>query len=406
MTMILEGVRVLDWTQFQQGPVSTMLLAELGADVIKIEERTAGDPGRGMMRVAGANLNVPHGDRNAYFEYCNRSKRGITLDLKKKEGQKIIYQLVEKSDVFVQNFIEGVAERLAVDYETLCRYNPKLIYAHSSGWGPEGPNNKEPAFDYTGLARSGIMNIVGEPDMDPQMIQGGLADQTGAIMTAFGVVSALFAREKHGIGQMVDISLLGSMTAGLLGIVLSLNLISGVPSMKSYRSKTGNPLWNHYKCKDGKWIAIACIQADKQWPSFCRALNLGDLEQDSRFKDMEARTENSEAFIAILDQAFVSRPSEEWMQRFIEEGVVHAKVNDISDLVEDPQMLANDYITEWEHPEWGKVKWTGFPINFSETPMAIRREAPAFGQHTEEILIDVLGYSWEDIIKLQDNEVI
>ncbi|MFC1822305.1 CaiB/BaiF CoA transferase family protein [Thermodesulfobacteriota bacterium] len=406
MTMILDGVRVLDWTQFQQGPVSTMLLAELGADVIKIEEPTAGDPGRGLMRVASASLEVPHGDRNAYYEYNNRSKRGITLDLKNEEGQKIVYQLVEKSDVFVQNFRQGVAERLALDYETLRQHNPKLIYAHSSGWGPEGPSKMEPAFDYTGLARSGIMYIVGEPDMDPQMIQGGVADQTGAIMTALGVVSALFAREKHGIGQKIDVSLLGSMTAGLLGLVVSLNLISGIPSMRSHRSKTGNPLWNHYKCKDDKWIAVACIQADKLWPNLCRAMGLDDLEQDPRFRDMEIRSENGEELISIFDQTFASKTSEEWMPLFIKEGVIHARLNDITDLRDDTQMLANNYITEWEHPEWGKVKWTGFPINFSETPMAIRREAPAFGQHTEEILIEVLGYSWDDIIKLKDKEVI
>ena len=406
MTMILEGIRVLDWTLFQQGPVSTMLLAELGADVIKIEERSSGDPGRGMMKVVGAILNVPEGDRNAYFEYNNRSKKGITLDLKKEKGKQILYQLVEKSDVFVQNYRQGVAERLGLDYETLRKYNPKLIYAHSTGWGPEGPDKFEPSADYTGIARSGMMYIAGEPDMPPQMIQSGVADQTGAIMTTLGVVSALFHRERHGIGQKIDVSLLGAMTAGTLGVALSLNLISGISTWRTHRKKAGNPLWNHYECKDGKWIALANLQPDKFWPNLCRAMNLGDIEHDPAFSDMDARTKNKEELIAILDQGFAAMTHDEWIDRLKKEGVIYSRLNAISDLTDDPQMLANDYITEWDHPEWGKVKWTGFPIQFSETPMAIRREAPAFGQHTEEILIEVLGYDWDDINKLQDEEVI
>ena len=406
MAMILEGIRVLDWTLFQQGPVSSMLLAELGADVIKIEERTEGDPGRGMMRVIGATLDVPEGDRSSYFEYNNRSKRGITLDLKKERGKEILYQLVEKSDVFVQNFRQGVAERLGLDYETLCKYNSKLIYAHSTGWGPKGPSKFEPSADYTGIARSGMMYIAGEPDMPPQMIQSGVADQTGAIMTTLGVVGALFAREKQGIGQKIDVSLLGAMTAGTLGMAMSLSLISGITSWRNHREKAGNPLWNHYECMDGRWIALANLQPDKFWPNLCRAMNLGDLERDSRFCDMDARMKNSEELISILDRSFATKPREEWMTLLQEEGVVYSRLNAISDLEDDPQMTANDYITEWEHPEWGKVKWTGFPIQFSETPMAIRREAPALGQHTEEILLEILGYNWNDINKLQDEEVI
>ncbi len=406
MMMILEGIRVLDWTLFQQGPVSTMLLAELGADVIKIEERSSGDPGRGMMRVLGAILNAPEGDRNSYFEYNNRSKKGITLDLKKERGKQILYQLIEKSDVFVQNYRQGVAERLGLDYETLRKYNPKLIYAHSTGWGPEGPDKFEPSADYTGIARSGMMYVAGEPDMPPQMIQSGVADQTGAIMTTLGVVSALFARERYGIGQKIDVSLLGAMTAGTLGLALSLNLISGISTWRTHRKKAGNPLWNHYECKDGKWIALANLQPDKFWPNLCRAMNLGDIEHDPRFSDIDGRTKNSEELISILDQRFAAKRHDEWMDLLKKEGVIYSRLNAISDLKDDPQMLANDYITEWDHPEWGKVKWTGFPIQFSETPMAIRREAPAFGQHTEEILIEVLGYDWDDINKLQDEEVI
>src|SRR5215510_10717470 len=187
MAKPLDGIRILDWTIWQQGPVATMMLGDLGADVIKIEERVGGDPGRGVMSIAGT-ATGGEGKRNYYFEANNRHKKSLALDLKKPEGKEIIYRLVEKSDVFAQNFRKGVAAKLGLDYQTLSRYNPKLIYASATGYGPNGPDAGEPSFDYMGLARSGIMNAVGEPNMEPLSITGGIADQMGAIMLAHGIV--------------------------------------------------------------------------------------------------------------------------------------------------------------------------------------------------------------------------
>ena len=194
----LEGIRILDWTQWQQGPVATAMLADLGAEVIHIELPVAGDGGRGL-KLVGKPEQLQ--GRTAYFECNNRGKRSITLDLAKEKGQKVLYRLVKNSDVFVHNFRQGMPERLGLDYETLCQYNPKLIYAAASGFGPKGPDAKEPAFDYIGLARSGIMTMMGEADMPPLLIQLGIADQMGAIMTAYGVLAAIIARERLGVGQ-------------------------------------------------------------------------------------------------------------------------------------------------------------------------------------------------------------
>src|SRR5438132_456636 len=169
----LDGVRIIDWTIWQQGPVSTMMLGDLGAEVIKLEERVGGDPGRGVMSIGGTGLS---GQRNYYFEVNNRHKKSLTLNLKRPEAKEIVYQLVEKSDVFVQNFRKGVAAKLGLDYRTLSRYNPKLIYASASGYGPEGPDSGEPSFDYMGLAHSGIMNAVGDPDMEHMNISGSIPD--------------------------------------------------------------------------------------------------------------------------------------------------------------------------------------------------------------------------------------
>ena len=220
MAMALEGIRVLDWTQWQQGPVATMLLGDLGADVIKIEERVGGDPARGMMRMAGAILVSDLGQRNPYFEVGNRNKRSITLDLKKDKAKEIVYKLVEKSDVFVHNFRSNAVQSLGLDYETLSAYNPQLIYAHSSGWGPKGPNKDDPSFDPTALARSGFMSMITAPGRDPEYLQGGIADQMGAMTTAYGVLAALLVRERTGVGQKVDASILGGMSF-LLGYPIS-----------------------------------------------------------------------------------------------------------------------------------------------------------------------------------------
>src|SRR5215813_8749469 len=280
MALPLEGIRILDWTIFQQGPVATMMLGDLGAEVIKLEERVGGDPGRGVLQIAGSKTG---GDkRNYYFEANNRHKKSLTLDLKKPEAREIVYKLVEKSDVFVQNFRKGVAAKLGLDYPTLSRYNPKLIYASATGYGPDGPDSGEPSFDYMGLARSGIMNAVGEPNMDPLNITGGIADQMGAIMLAYGVITALLARERYGIGQEVDSSHLGSMMA-LQGLNLASRLTLGKEFRRSYRTKAPNPLWNHYKCSDGKWICLAMIQADRYWSDLCKALGIQHLEHDARF---------------------------------------------------------------------------------------------------------------------------
>jgi len=401
---VLDGIRVLDWTIFQQGPVCTAMLADLGADVIKIEHRVEGDPARGLMKMIGTMLGGDVG-RNPYYENNNRGKRCITLDLTKEEGKKILFRLVEKSDVFVHNFRMGVAEKLGLGYETLCKYNPKIIYAHASGWGPKGPDAYNPSADYTGVARSGLMSVAGEPDMPPQMVQAGMADQMGATMTAYGILAALLVRERYGIGQKVDTSLLGSMMH-LLGLVVTMSCVAKVPTMRVERKKAGNPLWNHYRCKDDKWVALAHLQPDKFWSNVCKALGIEHLEKDPRFAEMTIRSEHAEELIRILDEVFETRSREEWVSLLKENGCVYAPVNTIVDLEEDPQALANEYITEFDHPTMGKIREIGFPVTFSETPAAIMREAPEFGQHTEEVLIEVLGYSWEEISKLREAEII
>jgi crotonobetainyl-CoA:carnitine CoA-transferase CaiB-like acyl-CoA transferase len=405
MARTLDGIRVIDWTIYQQGPVATMMLADLGAEVIKIEDRRGGDPGRGVMGLGGL-LFGASGTRNFYFEANNRHKKSITLDLKKPQARDVVYGLVAKSDVFVQNFRKGVAARLGLDYATLSRHNPKLIYASASGYGPFGPDSGEPSFDYLGLARSGIMMAAGEPDMPPLNIQGGIADQMGAILLAYGVLAALVVRERQGVGQEVDASHLGSMSF-LQGLNLACRAITGKAFKRMPRAAVKSALWNHYCCADGKWIALAMAQQDRYWTDFCRVLGISEVTSDPRFATIADRAENARELVAILDGVFASRPRDEWLKIFRTGGdFIYTPVNAVADLPDDPQMTANDYLVDYDHPRWGKVQIVGMPVRLGETPGNPKGAAPELGEHTEAILTELLGYSWEEIAHLKEAEVI
>ena len=402
--MPLEGIRVLDWTIWQQGPVATMMLADLGADVIKIESKDGGDPGRGMSSSGGVDLNGRL--EQAYFEGHNRNKRSITLDLKHPEGRDIVHQLAAASDVFAHNFRKGVPERLGLGYDDLKARNEKLIYAVASGYGPEGPDSGEPSFDLIGQARSGLMMASGEPGSPPTPVSHAVSDQVGAMMLCHGIMSALLARERFGIGQRVDTSHLGSMS-WMLGMGLSFKLMAGVDTPRQARADAPNPLWNVYECADGEWICFAMLQADRYWHDVCQVLGREDMITDERFATQAARDQNGPAAVAVLDEEFRKRPRADWMARLKAGGdLIFTGVQTLGQLASDPQMLANDYVVDFEHPNYGTIQQLGLPIALSETPGKLRLPAPQLGQHTEEVLIDVLGYSWDDIGALRKKEVL
>jgi len=397
----LDGVRVVEITMFQQGPVAGMRLGDLGADVIKVEPKT-GDPARGFMRIIGTQVGLK--GRNYYFENNNRNKRSIVLDLRSEKGMEIFLKLIDTADVFLNNMSIEAPQKLGIGYEALSARNPRLIYAHASGWGRKGPDANELSFDYTGIARSGLMMSCGERGGPPGQILPGLGDELGGLVCAWGVCAALYAREKTGKGQLVDTSLMSSLVA-LLGLVLAAPAILGQEFPREIRAQAGNPIYNHYKCGDEKWLAIAHLQPDRYWPNVCKAMALDELEHDPRFNSIEARSENAKELISILDEKFAGKTRDEWLAILKKEGVICTPVQSPAEVVDDPQALANEYIIWVDHPVWGRIKMVGFPWMFSETPASWWREAPEFGQHTEEILLE-LGYTWDDIVKLKDEDVI
>jgi len=404
LSMPLEGYRVIDTTTWLQSLVS-MMLGDMGADVIKVEDRVAGDPLRGLMKLSDQLEKVKF-QRNWIFEHANRNKKSLALDLKKQKGRDILHKLVEKSDVFVHNFRKNAATKLGMDYATLSKQNPRLIYATSTGWGSKGPDVHRPTYDRMALARAGFMTIAGEPGWPPVRFDYGVADQTTANMTTLGVVTALLMREKTGLGQEVEASVYGSALQ-LLGMPIDFKLLSGVEIFKYPRETAGNPLWNYYKCKDDQWIMLGLQQADRYWSSFCQAMGLEQLEKAPEFKDMEARGKNAAEMVSILDKVFATKTREEWLAILESRGdLIFEPINTVSDTVKDPQAWDNDYFIEFEDPSHGKISMLGFPIHMGHASMSVRLPVPEFGQHTEEVLQSVLGYTWDEIAELKAEEVI
>ena len=404
MPQPLEGLLVLDWTIWQQGSVASAMLGDMGARVIKIEQRGTGDPGRYLVGAGGVDTqDTP----NWYFEANNRNKESIEVDLKRPEGLEVVLALAEKADVFVQNYRHGVAARLGLDYESLKARNPRIVYGSATGYGPQGEESAEPSFDHLGLARSGIMNAAGEPGMPPLGIAGGIADQMGAVILAYGIMNALMARERFGMGQEVHASHLGSMSF-LQGLSLSMKLMAGVAMPRSFRAEAGNPLWNHYRCGDDQWLALAMLQPDRYWSDLCRVIDRPELADDPRFAEMGARTEHRVECVAVLDDAFARHPRADWLRRLKEDpgDFIYTIVNTVDDLPDDPQVQANDYVVEMEHPQHGPTRMVGIPVTLSKSPGSIRRAAPELGQDTELVLMDILGWDWDKIAALRGKEAI
>ena len=396
----LTGIRVLDWTMWQFGPVAASMMGDMGADVIKIEALD-GDVGRAVARMESADAGLPAG-RNAYFETCNRSKRGIAINLKTAEGREIAHKLVKGADVLIQNFRKGVAERLEMDYDTLKKINPRLIYASASGFGPEGPDAELPSLDGCGQARAGLMMSATPPwAKHPVSVRGAPSDQIGGITLCLGILSALLARQSQGIGQKVEVSHLSS-TMFLQGLAIGMNLLSGQYMPTLNREDVRNYMYNIYQCKGGSWLRISNPQPARYWGPFVEALGIEYILEDPEIEGAQDGTAGSPELLKLIEDTFASKTYEEWDAIFREYGFIYARIQSIEELPEDPQVKANGYIADFDHPAIGPIQVCNFPVAFSETPATIRSGAPELGEHTEAILIDELGYDWSDIGTFQE----
>ena len=401
--MILEGIRVIDWSQWHAAPHAAVMLTDLGAEVIHIEDPIHGDPWRGTKTLLGVPLQLPHG-RNLMFEDLNRNKLGIRLNVKNPKGRDIVYELAKKSDVFLTNY-RG-AEKIGLDYESLRQINPKLIYTLGTGFGMRGPDKDIGSLESTAYARSGAMMAAGEEGTQPVYLQPGMADRITSVYLAYGTLAALLGRQRLGLGQMVTVSQFGAMIV-VQGTGVLPTLWMGQDTRKQCRNNQPNPLTNWYMCKDKKRIMLCLFQSDKYWSKLCMALGLPELANDPRFVNAEKRENNCISLISILDDVFALRTYDEWDKALKKiGGFIYSPLNSYSDLASDEQALANQYIVDWDHPDLGQVKYVGHPVEFSHTPQAPLKPAPHFGESTEQVLIDILGLTWEEINLLKDEGII
>lgn len=390
----LDGVKILDLSSALAGPYCTMMLADMGAEVIKVEP-PEGDVSRswGPPFIEG---------ESSYFLSINRNKKSIVINLKSEKGKEIVLKLAEKCDVFVENFRPGVAKRLGVDYETVKKVNPKIIYCSISGFGQEGPYRDYPAFDQILQGMGGLMSITGEPGRPPVKVGIPITDIAAGMFAAYGIVCALFYREKTGKGQYVDVSMLDSQVAWLTYQAGRYFATGEIPGPIG----SGHPLivpYQAFKTKDG-YINIAAGN-DNLFRSLCKVLGVEHLADDPRFNTNPKRVENREELVKILEEIFVQKTTSEWLELIRKAGVPCGPIYNVADVVNDPQVLFRKMVVEINHPKSGRIKVTGVPVKLSESPGDVRLPPPMLGQHTVDIL-KFLGYSDEDISKLKDEGVV
>lgn len=389
----LDGIRILDMSQWQQGPYATVVLSDFGADVIKVERPHYGDAGR-----HGFGGLKPDEVAPDFFAH-NRGKRGITVQLGHPEGRDVILKLAEQTDVCINNFRFGVMEKWGLGYEDFRAVNPGIIYAHASGSGKKGPDVERPMFDIVAQALGGIMSVNGEEGRPPTPVGTFIADQTGATMLAVAILAALVAKERTGEGQSVDVSLLGSQLA-MQSCEITHYLFKNEPPRRAGR---GHPhlgvLWNTFPASDG-YFTLAGVREDL-WAEFCDLLGEPSLATDDRFNTVEGRSQNRGALIERLDAVFKTKPIDHWTGVLSAIDLACGRVRGYDEVVADEQVLANDYITTLDHPELGSVRIVNTPVSFSGTPGGPKGLAPELGQHTEEVLLE-FGYDWPDIIALRD----
>ena len=391
----LKGIRVLDLTRILAGPYAAMILRDLGAEVIKIEQPVVGDEARGI----GPFKN----DFSLYFMSINRGKKSLTLNLKSQSGKEIFVELVKQSDVLVENFRPGAMKRLGLDYETLKKHRPSLLYAACSGFGQTGPYAGRGAYDMIIQGMGGIISITGEPDRPPVRVGTSISDLTAALFTAIGILSALRHRDQTGEGQLIDVGMLDCQVAILENALVRYLSTGEVPQPLGRRHPTITP-FEAFESADG-YVVIA-MGNNVLWKKFCDHVNQPELVDDERFCTNALRTEHHDELFPILAEIMRQRSTEQWVTALEEIGVPCGPVNTVDKVATDPQVLAREMIVEVEHEVTGTVGIPGIPIKLSETPGRVDAPAPNLGEHTEEILTGLLGLGSDEVDRLKQQGVV
>jgi len=377
----LEGIKVLDLSRVLAGPYCTMLLADFGANIIKIEPPGVGDDSRAYGPFVGK--------ESAYFMSLNRNKRSITLNLKREEEVELFREMVKQADVVVENYRPGTMEKFGLGYEELKKINPRIIYAACSGFGNSGPYMLKPAYDIIVQAMGGIMSITGLEGGEPTRVGASVGDIIAGIFTAYGVMLGLFHRERTGEGQKIDVGMLDCQVAVLENAIARYVVSGEVPKPLGNRHPSITPFAS-FNAKDGHIIVGAGNQ--RLWEHLCTLLGCSELVTDERFKTNGNRTINVKELTVLLDGIFIKKTVNEWLELLEKAGLPCAPINNIEQIVNDPQIKARNMIIEIEHPVAGHLKMAGVPIKMSSTPGQVEFPAPMLGQHTAVILQEMFGW--------------
>lgn len=426
MTRALEGIKVIDVSQVAAVPMCARHLADFGADVIHVENPNIGDSWRVFQDNQTAAMSAVPSAIDYSWEVYNRNKRSMTLNLVEEGGREILYRLVERADVFLTNLRSFEMERFGVEYAKLTRVNPRIIYGSVSGFGRSGPEKDLPAYDTTAYwARSGIPYVFSVPGVPVLAYRPAFGDNVAALVLAYGVMMALFVRERTGIGQEVHVSLLHT---GMYQISFDITgaLVTGLdfadwresPPPEAvtqaqmatteialfYAGKATNPLAASYTTSDLRRITILALQPDRYWKKFCLAIGREDLANDPRYQTREARVEHCLALRRTIGETFATKTLEEWLP-LLEGNIPYAPVQNLREAINDPQARASGCFVSYDHPKYGRIEGLANPALLSKMPGDIRMPAPEWGQHTEDVLLEA-GYSREDIARFKEQKVI
>lgn len=395
MKNALEGLVVIDLTRVLAGPYATMMLADFGADIIKIEVPNTGDDSRAF----GPHVN----GESAYFMSINRNKKSLTLNLKTEEGKEILKKLVEKADILVENFRPGTMEKLGLGYDLLKEINPKLIYAASSGYGHTGPYSQKAAYDAVVQAMGGIMSITGQAGGKPTRVGTSIGDIAAGLFTAIGVLTALNYRHETGKGQKVDVAMLDCQVAMLENAISRYTATNILPKPDGNKHSSIVP-FESFTTSDGDIMVAA--GNNNLFVKLCNSMELEEIGIDAKFETNQKRNENYTELKNILENRFKQKTTSQWMEILDEQGVPNSPINTIDKVIENPQVIARDMVKTVHHVKAGDIKMPGIAIKLSETPGKIQSASPMLGEHSEEILEKYLSMTSEEISKLKGKKVI
>ncbi len=398
MARVLEGIRVVEVAQWWFVPSGGAVLADWGADVVKIEHPVTGDPQRGLVT---SGFFPPTGGVNFMMEQSNRGKRSVGIDLANPRGRDVLTKLVSTADVFLTNFLPAARRKLRIDVEDIRAVNPKIIYARGHGHGVRGPDVEKGGYDSASFwSRGGIAHALTPPGLDrPIMQRAAFGDSAGGMATAGGIAAALFHRQRTGEPSVVDVSLLGTAMWILApDIVLAKFTDQEMPIFA--RTQAPNPIVNSYRTKDARWVFLNMLQPDRFWADFCEHIGRPDMITDARFESGMARFQNREACVAELDAVFASRTLAEWRERLADVEGVWAPMQTAKEVGQDVQAVANGYLADVDRGDGTTFTLVASPVQFDESPPTLR-PGPDMGQHTEEVLL-AAGYTWEDLAALKE----